>query len=248
MFGSYDFPPYVSVAERRRRAQAHASKLKKKGRVMSPVVIQGRAIATTFWGKSWCDNLEAYSDFASRLPRGRTYARNGSVFDLQIAPGKVSALVSGSEIYEVEVSMRALPARRWAKLVAECAGGIDSVVELLGGRFSDAVMAVLCRKGKGLFPAPEEIELDCSCPDGAYLCKHLAAVLYGVGARLDHAPELLFALRQVDHRALVGAAARGAAKSVKPAKNQLAPEGLSDIFGIELEVSERKPPRPRARR
>lgn len=257
MYG-YDggWAPYVSVAQKRRNAQAHAAKLKKKGHVVSPVLIEGRAIATTFWGKAWCDNLERYSDFESRLPRGRTYARNGSVFDLQVAPGKVTAMVSGSEIYEVSIELKSLDKRRWSRLVAECAGGIDSVVELLAGRFSDAVMGVLCAKGKGLFPAPDEITFDCSCPDGAYLCKHLAAVMYGVGARLDHAPELLFRLRQVDHRALVGAAARGAASataSAAPAGRRLAADALSDVFGIELDapVSKRKPaPRrsPRARR
>src|SRR6202048_743999 len=91
--------PYVSVAERRRQAQREMAKLTKKGQTVSPVVIEGRTIVKTFWGKAWCENLERYSDFANRLPRGRTYVRNGSVIDLQITPGEIKAMVSGSEIY-----------------------------------------------------------------------------------------------------------------------------------------------------
>jgi len=86
--GYYDWGwrPRVSMAERKLQAQRKIQQLRKKGHAVSPVNIQGRAIATTFWGKAWCENLERYSDFANRLPRGRTYARNGSVIDLQINP------------------------------------------------------------------------------------------------------------------------------------------------------------------
>src|SRR6516165_2714205 len=97
----FGFRPYVPVAQRRAQAAREVAKRQKKGQTVSPVVIEGRAIATTFWGKAWCDNLESYSDFANRLPRGRTYVRNGSVIDLQITPGQIKALVSGSEIYKV---------------------------------------------------------------------------------------------------------------------------------------------------
>src|ERR1700704_5566360 len=105
----YDWKPYVPVAARRAQAAQEAAKLAKKGRQTSPVVIDGRKIAKTFWGEAWCDNLERYSDFANRLPRGRTYVRNGSVVDLRIAPGKVAALVSGSTVYEVRVSVASVP-------------------------------------------------------------------------------------------------------------------------------------------
>jgi uncharacterized Zn finger protein len=208
----------------------------KKGQKVSPVKIEGRAIATTFWGKAWCENLEAYSDYASRLPRGRTYVRNGSVVDLQIAPGKVTALVMGSELYEIEVEIEPMKPAAWKALAAECAGHIDSLVELLAGRLSDGVMAVMTRKGTGLFPTPREIALDCSCPDWADMCKHVAAVLYGIGARLDEKPELLFVLRNVDHHDLVALA--GEAPTVgRPArgKKAIADADLSDIFGIELD-------------
>lgn len=199
------------------------------------IVARGNKMAQTFWGVSWCQNLERYSDFANRLPRGRTYARNGSVIDLQIAPGKVTALVSGSSIYEVEVTVTQLPKARWQKLCADCADYIDSLVELLQGRFSDGVMEVLCRPDTGLFPEPAQIAMRCSCPDWATMCKHVAAVLYGVGARLDDQPELLFELRQVDHTELVSARDGGvAAAATGTAAEELAGEDLGAIFGIEL--------------
>ncbi len=230
------FPEYVPVAERRRRAARKLAQLRKKGYEPQPVQIEGRTIARTFWGQAWCDSLESHADLASRLPRGRTYVRNGSVIDLQIAEGEVRALVSGTEIYEVKVRIRPLAAPRWKAVRRECAGQIGTVVELLAGRFSSAVMEVLCHRQKGLFPGTREIAMSCSCPDGAWLCKHLAAVLYGVGARLDHAPELLFTLRGVDGAELVAAAGKaGALASAAPADGAIGEEHLADIFGIELE-------------
>ncbi len=248
----YQWAPYVPVAERRRKAAAEMAQLTKKGHTISPVRIEGRAIATTVWGKAWCANLEAYSDYANRLPRGRTYVRNGSVVDLQIAPGRIEARVSGSSMYRTTVMVTALPKPRWETLVADCAGGIDSLVELLQGRFSKGVMERLCRQGDGLFPTPKEIKLDCSCPDGAYMCKHVAAVLYGVGARLDHQPELLFALRQVAATDLLAKAGAGlAANAAAPASDRtLAADDVGALFGLEMDQPEpvpAKPPAPVAR-
>ena len=105
----YGFRPYVSVAARRAQAARELAKLQKKGRKISPVAIEGRKIARTFWGEAWCDNLERYSDYANRLPRGRTYVRNGSVVDLQVGPGRVTALVSGSTMYDVKVTVGPVP-------------------------------------------------------------------------------------------------------------------------------------------
>src|SRR4051794_25096102 len=109
----YEFRPYVSVAQRRAQAAKEVAKRKKQGQTVSPVRIEGQAIASTFWGQAWCTNLEGYSDFANRLPRGRTYVRNGSVVDLQIAQGKITALVSGSELYEIHIDIAALPKANW---------------------------------------------------------------------------------------------------------------------------------------
>jgi uncharacterized Zn finger protein len=232
----YGWRPYVSVAQRRANVLRHVDKLRKKGQTISPVEIDGRTIARTFWGKAWCENLESYSDFANRLPRGRTYVRNGSVVHLEIAPGKITALVSGSEVYHVTIQIKRLQAPRWQTLKRRCAGRISSVLELLQGRFDRGVMEVITARDEGLFPAPKEIELDCSCPDWADMCKHVAAVLYGVGARLDHAPELLFQLRQVDHLELIQEAV--SAQSLTPAaaagRKTLAETELADVFGIDL--------------
>lgn len=235
-YAFYGFRPYVSVGSRRAVAARELAKLKKTGRIVAPVVIEGRKIARTFWGEAWCDNLERYSDFANRLPRGRTYVRNGSVLDLQIKPGRVTALVSGSTMYDVTVTVGPLVRTRWSAICKDCSGAIDSVIELLQGRFSNAVMARLCHEKAGLFPAPKDIQFTCSCPDWAWMCKHVAAVLYGIGARLDHQPELLFTLRKVDQQALIANAGAGLSNRRKPAANAkvLADANLSEMFGIDM--------------
>jgi uncharacterized Zn finger protein len=236
----YSWQPYVTVAQRKRQAATQLAALKKKGNAVSPVIIEGRTIARTFWGKSWCGNLERYSDFESRLPRGRSYVRNGSVIDLKIARGEIAALVSGSEIYKVKITVAPAPQARWKALCKDCVGAIDSIVELLQGRLSQAVMERVCLPEKGLFPSPKEIGLSCSCPDWAGMCKHVAAVLYGVGARLDASPELLFALRGVDHAELVSRAGEGLSRTKMPAsaKRVITGGDLASIFGLEMAESD----------
>jgi uncharacterized Zn finger protein len=232
----FGFRPYVSVAARRARVARELAKLRKKGRKISPVVIEGRKIATTFWGEAWCDNLERYNDYANRLPRGRSYVRNGSVVDLQVRPGCVTALVSGSTMYDVKVSVGPVGPARWRVICKDCSGAIDSLVELLQGRFSKGVMMRLCEEKTGLFPSPKDIRFTCSCPDWASMCKHVAAVLYGIGARLDHQPELIFTLRNVDQQDLIANAGSDLSKKGKrPAGAKvLASDGLSEMFGIEM--------------
>jgi uncharacterized Zn finger protein len=243
--------PYVSVASRRAKGQRYAASLAKKGRKLLPVTIDGRTIARTFWGKAWCDNLESYSDFENRLPRGRTYARNGSVIDLQIKRGKVTAIVSGSEIYEVKIDIAPLEKSDWKTIKQDCSQAIDSLIDLLQGRFSKGVMERLTRQSGGLFPKPKEISLRCSCPDWAVLCKHAAAALYGVGARLDDQPEMLFLLRDVDHLELIGEAARSANLDAALTPSQagsLQSEDLGELFGIDIEKKDSEvPKRPKPR-
>lgn len=237
----WGWKPYVPVAEKRAKAERAVKKAKKAGKEMSPIVLAARgAIAKTFWGKAWCDNLEAYSDYENRLPRGRSYARNGSVIDLKIEPGKVLAQVMGSHLYKIEIGIAVVPQKQWETLVKDCTGSIASLVELLQGKFSKAVMERLCVPKTGLFPSPKEIKLDCSCPDWAAMCKHVAAVLYGVGARLDERPELLFTLRGVDAADLVTQAAKLPVKSKKaPAKSKVLDDSaLADVFGIEMATEE----------
>lgn len=244
----WGWKPYVSVGERRRKAAIATAKASKAGEKLSPVAPYRGAIAKTFWGKSWCENLERYRDYANRLPRGRTYARNGSVIDLKITAGKVRAKVMGSNLYQVDVAVSALPAKHWKSIGADCSTSIDSMVELLQGKLSRAVMERICKPGVGLFPAPAEIKFSCSCPDWASMCKHVAAVLYGVGSRLDHQPELLFDLRSVDARELVAQASAGLAKpkTHTGASKVLADSALADVFGIEMaDVAAPKAPKTR---
>jgi uncharacterized Zn finger protein len=240
-WGYYGFRPYVPVAQRRREAQREMEKMRKKGLVVQPIKIDGRMIAKTFWGKAWCENLESYSDFENRLPRGRTYVRNGSVVHLEIHPGRISAHVSGSELYSIEITIATLPDPHWKCVKSQCAGQIGSLVELLQGRLSRGVMDVVTQRGGGLFPKPAEIKMKCSCPDWAGMCKHVAAVMYGVAARLDDKPELLFLLRKVDHLELIEGAvesssAVGAGKS--GGKKTIAVGDLADVFGIEMTDAE----------
>ena len=231
----YEFRPYVPVAQRQRQAQQELKKLKKKGQTVAPVTIEGRTIAKSFWGKSWCDNLERYSDYESRLPRGRTYVRNGSVVDLQIAKGEIVAFVAGSELYKIKIGIAPVKSSRWKSICRDCAGSIDSLVELLQGRLAKGVMDRVCREGDGLFPSPDEIELSCSCPDWADMCKHVAAALYGVGARLDQKPQLLFVLRGVDESDLFAGSGEDISLSKAPsAANVLDDSDVAALFGLEM--------------
>ncbi|WP_214660646.1 SWIM zinc finger family protein [sulfur-oxidizing endosymbiont of Gigantopelta aegis] len=227
----YGYAPYVPVAKRKEKAKKEMRKLAKKGIEIQPITIQGRIISKSFWGKAWCEHLEQYSDFSNRLPRGQTYARNGSVCHLSIEQGLINAYVYGSELYKIIIKISPLDKSKWLDIQTECAGQIDSLLALLQGKISDSVMQVVTDPKKGLFPLSNEIKMHCDCPDGAYLCKHIAAVIYGVGHRLDTAPESLFLLRKVDQNKLISKIKLPI--SDKPKKRQLKGE-LSDIFGIDL--------------
>jgi len=246
----FSFAPYVSAAEKRVRAAKVVARLAKrsKGPAPSPVVLTGRKIASTFWGKAWCDNLESYADFSYRLKRGRSYVRHGAVLDLQIEATRVRSRVAGTRLYDVEVIIRPLERSRWEALVAGCGDRIGSVVSLLEGRLPDEVLRLVTHRERGLFPAPRQITLTCTCPDWAGMCKHVAATLYGVGARLDERPDLLFLLRGVDHNALVHAVADrlGTAPAAASGDARVVEgDDLGALFGIELASSA---PRVAARR
>ncbi len=235
--------PYVSVAQRRVNALREMGKLRKKGKDIHPIQIEGRTIARSFWGKGWCDHLESFSDFENRLPRGRTYVRNGSVCHLRIQPGRIEAIVSGSELYNISIRIKKLKPVTWKSVKRRCSGRIGSMLELLQGRLSDQVMTVVTDRKQGLFPQPSEIQLSCDCPDWAVMCKHIAAALYGVGSRLDSQPELLFLLRDVDAQELIStelAVPAGAATG-----DRLDDDQLGDIFGIDLDVASPKQPTPK---
>jgi uncharacterized Zn finger protein len=232
------FPRYVSVRERSARIALEVTRLMKQGRKLEPLQLESKKIATSFWGKAWCRNLETYGDFANRLPRGRSYLRDGSVIDLRIGEGRVDALVAGSEVYEVSVELDALPRRRWTGLVAQCKGQIDSVVALLRGELPEPLITAMVDRRTGLFPARKQMRFRCSCPDYAVLCKHIAAVLYGVGARFDQQPETFFILRSVKLEQLVAKSAAGVALRRPAARKEAA--AIEKLFGIELDRSPRR--------
>jgi uncharacterized Zn finger protein len=233
----FGWKPYVPVHKRRAAAQRKMKQLAKQGHAIEPVAISGRKIALTFWGEAWCNHLEQFSDYENRLPRGRTYARNGSVCHLAIRQGTIEAIVSGSELYDITIAIKPLAAGKWKRVREQCTGRIGSMLELLQGKFSRQVMEIVTHRDHGLFPSPGEIEMRCSCPDWAGLCKHLAAVLYGIGARLDQQPELLFKLRGVDHQELITAdldlTTTGAGSGKR---RRLDDDDLSGLFGVEIDA------------
>lgn len=223
---------YVPVATRLAKAKRKMDQLRKKGKTIEPVEVQGRIIAKKFWGKRWCEHLESFADFENRLPRGRTYARNGSICHLGIKEGLVEAFVSGSSLYTVQVKIKPLKEQQWKSLKSRCSGQIGSMLELLKGKLSDHVMEVVSDPEEGLFPIEEEIHFSCSCLDWADMCKHVAAVLYGIAARLDERPDLLFLLRGVDAQELI--TTKLTTSSIKT-DDLLQDEGLSEIFDIDIE-------------
>lgn len=237
-----DWAPYVSVAQRRLQALKQMNALRKKGVNIRPVEIQGLKIAKKFWGKAWCDHIESFNDYENRLPRGRTYVRNGSVCHLAITKGTVKAKVMGSDLYDIEIKIETLSAKQWKAIKQRCSGQIGSLLELLQGKLSDNVMQEVTDSEQGLFPLADEISLDCDCPDWADLCKHLAAVLYGVGARLDEDPALLFLLRGVDHEELIDVDAQLALQTTKQSSKtkRIATGDLGDVFGIDIAADEPK--------
>ena len=247
----YAWKPYVSVGQRQKLAEKAAAKAQKRGKNYTPILPYRGAVAKTVWGKSWCDNLEAYSDYANRLPRGATYVRNGSVIHLQLTAGAVHAQVMGSSLYAVNVTVQPVQQAQWKSICQDSAGSIASLVEILQGKLSTAIMQRICEPGKGLMPTPKEISFDCSCPDWAGMCKHVAAVLYGVGARLDQQPELLFTLRHVDAKDLIQVADAGLVTALKAprapkAAKVLDDSLLADVFGLEMAQTTDAPPAKKA--
>ncbi|MFO8056479.1 MAG: helix-turn-helix domain-containing protein [bacterium] len=241
----YFWPRYVSVGERRAKARQLKDRLRKKGMDIKPIEIEGRAIARSFWGKGWCKHLESFSDYANRLPRGRSYVRHHAVCHLEIQSGRVEAMVSGTDLYKVTIEIKKLEADKWQAIKQRCAGQIGSMLELLRGSLSNEVMGVVTDRENGLFPLPGEITLKCSCPDWAAMCKHVAAVLYGVGSRLDHKPDLLFLLRGVDAEELISAEMALHTDETAEGADIIAEDQLGDIFGVELEQEPEQQSKPK---
>lgn len=245
------YPRYVSVGEKRARAAKKLKQLKKKNPAIKPIMIEGRTIARTWWGKSWNHNLERYADYSNRIGRGRSYVRHGAVLDLQIRPGQIESLVQGtrSKPYTVIINIKGINKKIWQNIKANCADKLDSLQKLLAGNFPKALGEIFTAQGQGLFPSPEEIEFNCSCPDWAYMCKHVAATLYGIGARLDDSPGLFFILRKVNvddliHQTIADQSYNLLKRAEKTSDRMIVESDLSGMFGIDMEdVIEFNPPK-----
>ncbi len=242
------WPARPGAAQLRNRAARALDKLHRQGLNLEPVLLEGRSIARTFWGRAWCDNLESYSDYSNRLPRGRAYVRGGAVCHLEILRGRIRARVCGTRLYEVAINIRPLAVAVWKSIKERSTGRIPSALDLLQGSLPEEVLKMVTDRRGGLFPAPAEIQMHCSCPDSAFMCKHIAAVLYGVGARLDASPELLFLLRGVDHLELIEAKTQAVVKAaLRGGQRPRLPESkIEEIFGLELEAPAIRPEPPRA--
>jgi len=238
----WEFPRYVSVGEKQQRSKKKLEQLMKKNKDIKPVIIEGATLAKTWWGKAWNRNLEAYADYSNRIGRGRSYVRCGSVLDLQIQEGNIKALVQGSDSnpYSIVIKIKSLEKTIWEEIKDFCAGKLDSLQELLMGKFPEALGEIFTAHGKGLFPSPKEIDFDCSCPDWASMCKHVAATLYGIGARLDHEPNLFFLLRKIEIGDLISETIRDKTEELltrakRKSLRIIEGQDLSSVFGIELD-------------
>ncbi len=238
----WGFPKYVSVAEKKAKAAKKLKELSKKRPDMKPVALEGSALAHTWWGKAWNHNLEQYADYSNRIGRGRSYVRHGAVLDLQIEPGEVIALVQGSDRnpYSVSVKIQTLKKETWQRMKTACEGTLESFQELLAGNFPKALGEIFICKDSGMFPAPLEIKFDCSCPDWADMCKHVAAVLYGVGVRLDEDPKLFFRLRDAGIDELIKQAVAGKVeklleKAGRKSGRIIEDKDIASVFGIDIE-------------
>jgi uncharacterized Zn finger protein len=157
-----------------------------------------RTFGGTWWGRAWVEAMEQRARLdPNRLPRGRTYARNGRVGKLAVAPGEVSAAVWGSRAtpYVVKVRVRVLRDEEWDRVLDAVAGRAAHTAALLDGELPPEVVADAAAAGVELLPGPGEVVPRCSCPDWAEPCKHAAAVVYLVADELDADPFALLWLR-----------------------------------------------------
>ncbi|MCQ2462975.1 MAG: hypothetical protein MJ177_06170 [Clostridia bacterium] len=234
--GNFSQPEISQLKQNTRNTVA---KERKKGKQPEPVIIEGRKIVNSWWGQKWCDNLEQYADFENRIARGKRYVRAGTVIDLKIEKGRVSARVQGSRKapYKVEIRISPLSEEKCQSVIARCTRKIESLEELLKGNFPQELKELFTDSDSGLFPAPKEISFMCSCPDWAIMCKHVAAVLYGIGARFDSSPLMFFELRGIDPEKFIDIAIKDRIEKMIDNSQCKSPriidfENGNDIFGV----------------
>jgi uncharacterized Zn finger protein len=237
--GYSGYPKYESVAEKKHKAAIALAKLKKKNPNIQPVMIEGRTLVKSWWGKAWNHNLESYADYSNRISRGRSYVRNNAVLDLKIVKGNVIAQVKGSRVkpYEVVIQIDALSQEKWSQVIDLCNHSVASLEQLVEGKFPEQLETLFTNLKYGIFPSPEEIHFGCNCPDWAYMCKHVAAVLYGIGSRLDNNPMLFFELRDVDSHALIKKTMESKLdhmldNATKKSNREIDEKDVFDVFGV----------------
>lgn len=230
------FPRHLSSEELRRKAEKNRGK---SGKAMEPVLILGREIAKTWWGKAWCDNLERYADYQNRIGRGKSYVRAGAVIDLKMEGGEINARVQGSRKtpYKIEVSIAPMPETRYRAALKSLGNRIENLEALVNGDFPLDMKSLFTDPKIGLFPNPREIHFTCSCPDWADMCKHVAAVLYGIGSRLDQNPLLFFNMRGIDVGDFIQRSVEEKLRSMLKNADTNSPriikdQALEDIFGV----------------
>lgn len=236
--------PYYSqpsTEELQRRAKASQEAADERGHLLEPVIIEGRNIATSWWGKAWCANLESYADYDTRLPRGKRYVKTGTVIDLKINEGNIQAKVQGNRKipYTVKIYISTLNAKKCQPIIDRCSNKPETLDSLLKGDFPEEMKDLFLSKD-GLFPSPNEISISCSCPDWAVLCKHAAAVLYGIGNRFDKDPMLFFTLRGIDVNRFIDVSLSNHVDNLlknadKIGSHRLESEELDELFGFQIE-------------
>ena len=237
--GRNSFPQYESAASKKAKANTALDRARKKNPEIEPVIIEGRTLAKNWWGKAWNANLESYADYHNRIGRGKSYVRNNAVLDLKITKGQVVAKVQGSRAkpYVVEIKIQPLNPLKWEKVIERCNHRIDSLEQLIAGKFPKELEVLFTNQQYGMFPSPKEIHFNCSCPDWASMCKHVAAALYGIGTRLDQNPMMFFELRDLDEKELVKKSMAIKIESMlknagKTSTREIAEEDVLDLFGL----------------
>lgn len=158
------------------------------------------SFGNTWWSQQWLNAL-AHIDYDNRLPRGRAYANKGAVRGLEIDQGTIKAQVTGSRSspYRVLIKTPALSKAHISKLLKEITGDPVLIARLLNRELDPALLEKAQALGISLFPTRwQDLTMQCSCPDWAVPCKHLAAVVYLLSREIDSNPFLVFSLRGVD--------------------------------------------------
>ena len=226
---------YDEGEEAKQNVQRQLEKRQAKGEELKQVIApKGKKLASEFWGQAWQRHLEGLADYETRLPRGRSYLRQGNIYNLEIATGRVTAEVAGEHLYEVSIHFTPLTSEKWESIKQACAGQIGSMLDLLGGKIGEGIMRVISDTDHALFPRSKDIRFTCTCPDWADLCKHSAAVLYAIGLEFDREPELFFTLRGVDHHELVTVSGSSLSQANSADVTVIPDDQIAGIFDIDI--------------